>query len=60
MADAAEQGDLVGLEAHARAPSVAEPSPGQLAGDVRFLDGQTRRQSLDDDDEGAPVRLTSG
>ena len=34
VADAADQGDLVGLEAHAGAPAVAEPASGQFAGDV--------------------------
>ena len=60
VADPAEQGDLVGLEAHARAAAEAEPAPGQLVGDVRRLDGQAGRQPLDDHDQGATVGFTGG
>ena len=60
VADAAEEGDLVGLEAHARTPAVPEATPGQLLGDVGRLDGQTGGKPLDDDDEGASVGLTGG
>ena len=60
MADAADQGDLVGLEAHARAAAVAEAAPGQLVGDVGGLDRQPGRQALDDHDQGAAVGLSGG
>ena len=60
VADAADQGDLVGLEAHAGAAPVAEPAPGQLLGDVGGLDGQAGRQSLDHDDQGPAVRFSGG
>ena len=60
MADAADQRDLVGLEAHARATPVAEPAPGQFVGDVGGLDGQPGGQALDDDDEGSAVGLSGG
>ncbi len=54
------EGDLVGLEAHARAAAVAEASTGQLGGDVGGLDGQTGGQTLDDDDEGFAVGFAGG
>ena len=57
VADTADQGDLVGLEAHAGAPPVAQPASGQLVGDVGGLDRQAGGQALDDDDQGAAVRL---
>jgi hypothetical protein len=60
VADAAEQRDLVGLEAHARAAPVAEAAPCQLVGDVGCLDGQAGGQALDDDDEGFPVGFAGG
>ncbi len=60
MADAADERDLVGLEAHARAAPVAEPAPGQFVGDVGRLDRQTGRQTFDDDDERTAVRLAGG
>ena len=60
VADAGDQGDLVGLEAHAGAPAVAEAAPGQLVGDV--LDGEleARGHALEDDDEGLAVGFTGG
>ena len=60
MADAAEEADLVGLEALARAAAVSEPAPGELAADLFCCDRQSGREPLDDGDEGAPVRLSGG
>ena len=60
MTDAPEQGDLVRLEAHPRAPPVAEPATGQFGRDVVGVHRQAGRQALDDDDQGAPVRLSGG
>ena len=60
VADAADQGDLVGLEAHAGTTAVAEPPSAQLVGDVGGLDRQAGRQPLDGDDQGAAVRLAGG
>ena len=52
VAHAADEGDLVLLELHARAPPEAEAAPGQLVGDV--LDGELEPggHALDDHDEG--------
>ena len=58
VADAAEDRDLVLLEAHPGAPAVAEPAAGQLVLHRLLGDGQAGRQALDDDDEGPAVRLT--
>src|SRR5581483_552750 len=60
VAHAAEERDLVLLEAHARAPAEAQPAPGQLGLDVLDRQGQTRGQALDDHDQGLAVRLTGG
>ena len=60
VADAADQRDLVRLEAHARAAPVAEPAPGQLFADVGRLDRQAGGQSLDHDDEGLAMGFTRG
>ena len=60
MTDTPEQRDLVGLEAHPRATAIAEAPPGQLVADVRGFDGQTSREPLDDNREGAAVGLASG
>ena len=47
MAHAAEQLDLVGFEAHARAAPVAEPPARELGRDVVDEDGEARGQALD-------------
>ena len=59
MADAAEERDLVLLEAHAGPTAVAEPAPRQLVLDV-LHDGQPGGQALDDHDEGLAVGLAGG
>ena len=60
VADAAGQGDLVGLEAHAGTAPVAEPASAQLIGDVGGLDRQAGRETFDGDDQGAAVRFAGG
>ena len=60
MADAAEQRELVGLEAHAGTAAVAEAAAGQLALDLLDRDGQAGGQALDDDDEGLAVGFAGG
>ena len=60
MADPADQGDLVGLEAHPGAAAVARAATGQLAPDVLGGDGQAGGQPLDHHDEGLPVGLAGG
>ena len=60
MADAADEGDLVLLEAHPRAPAVAQPAAGQLALHLLDRDRQPGRQPLDRHHEGAAVRLAGG
>ena len=55
MTDAAEQGQLVDLEALAWATAVAETAPGQLGLDVLDGDCQPGGQALDDHDEPLPV-----
>ena len=57
MAYAAEELELVLLEAHARAAAVAEAPPGELGGDVVDEDGQAGRQALDRDHQGRSVGL---
>ena len=57
MADAAEQRQLVDLEALPRAAAVAQPAPGQLGLDVLDRHRQPSWQPLDDDDERLPVGL---
>ena len=57
MADAAEELDLVLLEAHARPAAVAEPPAGELVGDVVDQDRETGGQPLDGDHQGRAVRL---
>ena len=59
MADAADEGDLVLLEAHARASPVAEAASGELALDLLDPDGQAGGEPLDDHDEGGPVLALS-
>ena len=58
MADAAEDRDLVLLEAHPGPAAVAEAPAGQLVLHLADLDGQAGRQALDDHDEGLAVGLT--
>ena len=60
MADAAEQRDLVLLEAHPGPAAVAEAAAGQLGRDVFDRDLRARGQALDDDDERLAVRLAGG
>ena len=60
MAHAAEELELVVLEAHARAAPVAEPPARELGGDVVDEDRQTRRQTLDGDHQCGTVRLPRG
>ena len=55
MADATEQRDLVGLEAHPRTAAEAEAAASQLALHLFRRHGQPGRQPLDDDDEGRAV-----
>ena len=60
VADATDQGDLVGLEAHAGAAPVAEPAPGQFLADVGRLDREAGGQPLDHDDEGLAMGFARG
>lgn len=48
MPDPAQQGQLIHLEAHPGAPSVAEPPAGQFGLDRFSGDGQAGGQALDD------------
>ena len=58
--DAREERHLVALEAHPRASSVAEPSPGELVLDHLGRDREPRRGALDDDDQPLAVALPRG
>ncbi len=58
VADPGGQCDLIGLEAHARSAPVAEPPAGELLGDLLDGDREAGGQPLDDDHQGAPVRLS--
>ena len=60
MAHAAEELDVVALEAHARAPAEAEPAPGQLDRDVVDQDREPGGEALDDHGERGAVGLTGG
>ena len=60
MADPAEEGDLVGLEAHPRTPAVAEAAAGELPLHLLDLERKAGGESLDDHDEAAAVRLSRG
>ena len=60
VADAADEGQLVDLEALARPAAVAEAPAGQLGLDVLDRDGQPGGQALDDDHERLAVRLAGG
>ncbi len=57
MPHAAEELDLVRLEAHARTAPVAEPAPRELGREVVDQDGQSGGEALDGDHERGPVRL---
>jgi hypothetical protein len=59
VADAAEQRELVLLEAHARAPPVPEAPAGELGLDLLDRQRQPGRQPLDGDDQPLPMGLTS-
>ncbi len=56
----AQQGELVGLEAHAGPAAVPEAPAGQLVGDVPGLDRQPGRKALHDDHQALAVRLAGG
>ena len=56
----AEQFQGVPLDLHAGAAAEPQPPPGQFVGDALGRDGDARRQPLDDDREGRPVRLPGG
>src|SRR5207244_3979573 len=60
VADAAEELDVVALEAHAGTATEAEPPTGQLVADLLHGDGQARGQALDHHRERGTVGLTSG
>ena len=60
MADAAEELDVVALEAHAGAAAEAEAAAGELVADLLDGDGQARGQPLDHHREGGAVGLTGG
>ena len=60
VADAADEGQLVDLEALARAAAVAEAPAGQLGLDVLDRHGEPGGQALDDDHEPLPVRFAGG
>ncbi len=60
MADAAEDGQLVGLETHPRPAAEAEPSAGELALEVLGGHRQTGRQAFHHDDQRTPMGLAGG
>jgi hypothetical protein len=55
VADAAEELDVVALEAHAGTAAEPEAAPRQLVADLLDGDGQARGQALDDHREGGAV-----
>ena len=57
---AADQGQLVLLEALPRAAAVAEAAPGHLGLDVLHRDLEPGGEALDHDDEGLAVRFAGG
>ncbi len=57
---AAEDGDLVLLELHPRATTIAEPAAGQSRCDVGCGHGHSGRHTLEYGDEGGTVRLSRG
>src|SRR4029450_9016311 len=60
VAQPPEHLEAVLLEAHALAAAVAEPPPGQLAGDLVAGQGHARRQPLEHGDQRRPVGLPGG
>jgi hypothetical protein len=60
MTNPSKDGDLVGLELHSGATTKAEPTTSQLIPNLVDSDGQTRRKSLDDHDEGLAMGFTGG
>ena len=48
----------VPLDEHPAAPAVAPLPPGQVGADVVFVQGESRRDALDDDDQPLPVGLS--
>jgi len=60
VAHAGEDGDLVGFELHSGSTTKAQAATRQLVSDFVDSDGQTRRKSLDDDDEGLAMGFTGG
>ena len=60
VADAAEELDVVALEAHAGATAEPEAAAGELVADLLDGDGQARGQPLDHHREGGAVGLTGG
>ena len=60
MTNASKDGDLIGLKLHAGATTKAESATSQLVSNLLDSDGQTRREPLDDDDEGLAMGFTGG
>ena len=60
MADPADQGEPVLLEAHPGPAAESQPPPGQLDLDLLHGDGQAGGQAFEDHDEALPVGLTGG
>ena len=60
MAHAAEELDVVALEAHPRAAAEAEAAAGELGADLVDGDREAGREPLDHDHQGGAVRLPGG
>ena len=60
MPDTGDDGDLVGLEFHTRAAAVAESSTRKIRVEIGKSERQTRRHSLEDDNEGLAMGFTGG
>ena len=60
MADPADQGQLVLLEAHPRPAAEPEAAAGQLGLHLLDGDGQAGGQALEDDDQALAVGLAGG
>ncbi len=60
VADTAEQGQLVLLEAHPRSPAEPEAAPGQLGLDLLGRDRKPAGQALDHHDEALAMGLAGG
>ena len=60
MPDAADEAELVALEAHAGASPVAETPASQLVADDGFGNLQASGKSLNGDDQGATVGFSGG